>query len=101
MWASFLAIMASVIGLAGCTAVQQAQPPEVDPNASSLKLKLMMSEREVIDTLGSPKSADLGKATPKPWACKTLHYGTLDGSLMIQLGQDSTGTWRVNSWYVL
>jgi hypothetical protein len=98
--ASFLAIMAGWIGLAGCTAAQQeAQPPTVDdPSALSLKLKPMMSEQEVIATLGPPKSADFGtcgQTVGKPWACKSLHYGTLPHSLVIQLGMDQARAWRV------
>jgi hypothetical protein len=115
--APFLAIMASAVVLAGCTE-QSPAPPEptfsqklnedLDKQAQgpdwgkmSLKLKPLMSEQEVFNTLGPPKSTDLGtygQATPKPWACKTLHYSSLLHSLNIQMGMDQAGTWRVNSW---
>jgi hypothetical protein len=86
--------------VAGCTAAQ-APPPPPRVDDLSLKLKPGMSEQE--DTLGQPKSADLGtcgQATPSPWRCKTLHYGPLFHSLLVYLETDSTGTWRVNSWNV-
>jgi len=90
---SWCGLLCCCLLVSGCTAAQ----------ALSLRLKPMMSEQQVIDTLGQPKSADLGtcgQATPKPWMCKTLHYGEFHPSLMIQLRMDQTGTWRVFSWDV-
>jgi hypothetical protein len=62
-----------------------------------------MSEKQVIELLGDPATANLltcGLKVGTPWQCKIVEYGTFLSGISITFRDDGLGAWAVNSWEV-
>jgi hypothetical protein len=93
-------ILAAV--LASCVSLPPPSPPPTaqsypDRGAQSLRLKVGMTEAEVVAIAGEPTSAEVitcGQNTNAPWTCKIWHYGRLEVVFHSVSGKD----WTVSSW---
>ena len=68
----------------------------------TLYIKVGMTEQQVFSTIGwlpnKVEQKTCGTATPNPWSCRILVYGTYSGGLRITEEEWSGGQWHVNSW---